>query len=101
MSGSGSSIILKLEELGHESLTAVEHSAAWLVGRAATTTQSLTDLTESSPLVKQAWVSGVASATAHGIPVAEIEHVGEAILSAARQLAAGLSQPAPTAPAAT
>jgi hypothetical protein len=92
------SIVEKLEQLGHEALTAVEHAAVWLVGKLAVANASLHDLETTSPWLRSAWDAGLASATAHGVPVVAIENVGEAILTAAKEFAAGLSQPAPTAP---
>lgn len=89
------SLIETLEEKGHEALTAVEHAAAWLVGKVATADVSLHALEASSPLVAEAIAMGEASARAHGIPIDAIENVGEAVLDAAKALAAGLSQPAP------
>lgn len=88
-------IVQKLEQLGHKCLDAVEHAAVWLVGNVAKAEQSLATLTADSPWLQVAWASGVASATAHGVPVVEIENVGEAILTAAKQFADGLSQGAP------
>ena len=85
-------IVQKLEQIGHEGLDAVEHAAVWLVGNIAKAEASLTALTANSPWIEAAWQSGVASATAHGIPVVAIENVGEAILAAARQFADGLAQ---------
>ena len=91
-------IVEKLEQLGHEALDAVEHAAVWLVGTVAKGEESLTTLTESSPLLLAAWNAGVASANYHGIPVLAIENAGAAILAAARAFADGLAQPAPVAP---
>lgn len=90
-------VVQKLEQLGHEALDAVEHAAVWLVGTVAKAAHSLETLTADHPLLQAAWQSGVASATAHGVPVVAIENVGEAILTVARQFADGLSQPAPKA----
>jgi hypothetical protein len=91
-------IVEKLEQLGHEALDAVEHAAVWLVGTVAKGEQSLATLAAESPLLQAAWRAGVASATAHGVPVAAIENVGSVILEAARQFADGLAQPAPVKP---
>jgi hypothetical protein len=93
------SIIEKLENFGHETLTAIEHGAVWLVGKLAVATDSLHALEADSPWLALAWNAGVASATAHGVPVAAIEDAGSAILAAAKNFAAGLSQPAPPAAA--
>lgn len=102
VTGSGSSpveapmtIVGKLEMWGHESLDAVEHAAVRLVGWCATTEQSLMTLAADHPILQTMWDEGVKSAEAHGVPVVEIEDVGSAILAAAKQFAAGLSQPAP------
>lgn len=86
-------IIEKLETLGHEALDAVEHAAVWLVGKIATASQSLHDLEASDPLVGEAIQAGIASATAHGVPVAAIENAGDAVVAAAKTFAAGLAQP--------
>jgi hypothetical protein len=91
-------IVEKLEQMGHEMLDAVDHAAVWLVGTVAKGEQSLATLAADSPLLQAAWQAGVASATAHGVPVTAIENVGAAILAAAKQFADGLSQPAPKAP---
>jgi hypothetical protein len=93
-------IVEKLEQLGHEALDAVEHAAVWLVGKAATTEASIETMVTGDPWLEAAWTAGVASATAHGVPVLAIENIGESILAAARQFAAGLTQPAPPVPAA-
>ena len=65
-------IVQKLEQLGHAVLDAVDHAAIRLVGFCATTEQSLQTLESNSPILKLVWDAGVASATAHGIPVAAI-----------------------------
>jgi hypothetical protein len=93
-------IVEKLEQRGHDALTAVEHAAVWLVGTAAKSEQSLATLTASSPLLQAAWKSGVASAAAHGIPVTVVENVGEEILAEAKAFASALSQPATPPPTA-
>ena len=93
-------IVQKLEQLGHAVLDAVDHAAIRLVGFCATTEQSLQTLESNSPILKLVWDAGVASATAHGIPVAAIEDVGAKILAAAKAFAEdGLSAPAPLPPA--
>jgi hypothetical protein len=94
------SIVQKLEQYGHEALTAVDHAAIRLVGFCATTEQSLANLTAESPILKLVWDAGVASATAHGIPVMAIENVFSQVLAAAQAFATdGLSQTAPIATA--
>jgi hypothetical protein len=92
-------IIQKLETVGHESLDAVEHAAAWLVGKVAMCGESLQTLEKSSPLFAEAWTAGVTAAEAHGVPVVEVEDVFVAVMTAAKTLAAGLSQTAPSAAA--
>ena len=87
-------IIEKLESVGHECLTALEHGAAWLVGTVATADTGLHALEATSPLVAAAIAAGEASAVAHGVPVTMIENAGDVLLSLAKQLAAGLAQPA-------
>ena len=85
----------KIEAVGHEALTAVEHGAAWLVGTVATAEQSLSTLEANSPLVKTAIDAGIASAQAHGVPVGAIETIGEEILALAKQFAGSLTAPPP------
>lgn len=89
-------IIEKIEDLGHEALDAIEHGAVWLVGTIATTASNLNKLEANHPLVIAAIAAGEKSAVAHGIPVQEIMDAGQAILTAAKQFAAGLAQPALT-----
>ena len=78
------SILAKIETEGRSVLTAVEHAAAWLVGRVAQAEQSLQTLEASSPLVASAIEAGEAYAASHGVPVAAVENVGDAVLAAAR-----------------
>lgn len=91
------SVITTLENAGHAALSAVEHAAAWLVGTVATAETSLATLKADSPLVAAAIAAGEASATAHGVPIAAIENVGEEVLAAAKELAAGLASSPPAA----
>jgi hypothetical protein len=93
-------IVEKLEQFGHETLDAVEHAALRVVAYCASTETSLKAMTAAHPLLLMAWDAGVASATAHGIPVIAIENIGGAVLAAAQQFAAGLSAPAPVVPVA-
>jgi len=95
MSSTTPTLFDKIENVGHEMLTAAEHGAAWLVGKVAVVATSLHDLEASSPLVKAAVDAGIVSATAHGIPVGAIESIGSEILELAKQLAGSLSAPAP------
>jgi hypothetical protein len=88
-------IVERLEQVGHEALTAVEHAAVWLVGKLATAETSLLALEADSPWLAEAWAEGVKSAEFHGVPVAAIENVGAAIMTAAVSFAAGLQQTAP------
>jgi hypothetical protein len=90
-------IIEKLEQFGHEALDAVEHAALRVVAYCAATETSLQAMTAAHPLLLMAWDAGVASATAHGIPVLAIENIGAAVLAAAKQFVAGIAQPAPVA----
>jgi len=85
----------KIETVGHEFLSAVEHAAAWLVGKVASADTSLHALEAASPLVAEAIAAGEASAAAHGIPVVAIEGAGETVLGLAKQLAGSLSAPPP------
>jgi hypothetical protein len=101
MSDPSMTIVQKLEQIGHEGLTAVEHAAVWLVGKVAVAEESLTTLTASSPLISEALAAGIASAEAHGVPVVQIENAGETVLAAATAFAASLSQPAPSPAPAT
>jgi hypothetical protein len=95
-------IIETLEAEGHAALSAIQHGAAWLVGKVATAETSLHALEAASPLIAEAVAAGEAAATAHGVPVQAIENAGELVLAEAKTLADGLSQPAqtPTPPAA-
>jgi hypothetical protein len=88
-------IIETLELRGHTALSAIQHAAKWLVGTAATESINLHDLVGSNAWVQQAWASGVKSAEAHGVPVVAMENAGEAVLAAAKDLAAGLAAPPP------
>jgi hypothetical protein len=95
------SIITTLEAEGHKALTAIEHAGAWLVGAVAQAEVSLLSLEKSSPLIAEAIAAGEASATAHGVPIVAVEDGFNAVMAAAKELAAGLTQPpAPAAPAA-
>ena len=94
------SLFEKIENVGHECLTAAEHGAAWLVGQVACAQASLATLEASSPLVAEAISAGIASANAHGVPVGAIENIGDEVLAGAKQLAASLASPPPL-PAAT
>lgn len=94
------SIITTLETEGHKALTAIEHAGAWLVGAVAQAEQSLTTLEASSPLVAEAVAAGEAAATAHGVPLVAVENIGEAVINAAKELAAGLTAQPPPPPAA-
>lgn len=94
-------VITTLENLGHAMMTAAEHAAAWLVGTVAQGETALNALEADSPLVATAIAAGEASALAHGIPVPAIAVAGEEVLALAKDLAAGLAQPAPAAAAAT
>ena len=93
------SIIEKLEQEGHQALTALEHAAVWLVGTVATAETGLHKLEADNPLLATAIQMGIASATAHGVPLTGLEALGNAVLDLAKDLAAGLAQPAPAAPA--
>lgn len=90
-----------IEAKGHTWLTAVEHAAVRLVGDVATAETSLSKIEESSPMFRDAWVAGQASAAAYGVPVMQIEGVFNAVMAAAKQFAASLSSPPPTPAAAT
>ena len=92
-------IIQKLELLGHEALSAAEHGAAWLVGKCAMGETALTGLLAYSPWLAAAEQAGIAAAAAHGVPVVAIEDIGSEILGLAKELAAGLAEPAPGVPA--
>ena len=52
-----------------------------------------------SPWIAAAVQAGIAAANAHGVPVATLEGIGEEVLALAKELAAGLSAPAPGVPA--
>ncbi len=95
-------IIEKLEQFGHETLTDLEHAACRLVGDITMASTALDELEATSPLVRVAIDAGIASANAHGVPLTLLANAGEAVLALAKELAASLSQPAPAAsPAAT
>lgn len=89
------SIITTLETEGQKAWTAIEAAGAWLVGVVAQTEHTLTSLEASSPLVAEAVAAGEAAATAHGVPVVAVENIGEAVITAAKELAAGLTVPPP------
>lgn len=91
-------IVEKLEQLGHETLTAIEHAAVQAVGWAAKEEASLQTLLKDNTFVRMVWDMGVASANAHGVPVTSIENIGEEIETAARQFIASLTAPPPAAP---
>lgn len=88
-------IVEKLEQLGHEALTAVEHAAVRAVGFAAKAETSLKTLLADNVYVRDLWDAGVASANAHGIPVTAIEDIAGEILAAAEAFIASLTQPPP------
>lgn len=92
------SIIDTLENAGKSALTAVEHAAAWLVGKAAQADASLHQLEADSPLVAEAIAAGKAAAESHGVPVDAIENAGLAVLGAAKNLAANLTKTASPVP---
>jgi hypothetical protein len=92
------SIITTLENEGHKALTAIEHAGAWLVGAVAQAEVSLSSLEASSPLIAQAIAAGEDSATAHGVPIVAVEDGFNAVMTAAKELASGLTAP-PPAPA--
>ena len=96
----GTSILTKLEDVGRSGLTWIEHGAAYLVGAAAAAEQSLQSLEAASPLVKVAIDAGRAAAMSHGVPLDAIEGAGDAVLEAAKALAAGLTQTGTAAPTA-
>ena len=93
------SIIDTLEIEGHAGLTAAQHGAAWLVGELAKGETALSSLEANSPWIASAVQAGIAAANAHGVPVATLEGIGEEVLALAKELAAGLSAPAPGVPA--
>jgi hypothetical protein len=89
----------KVEAEGQAALTAVEHGAAWLVGKAAQSATALSGLEASHPMVAEALQAGNAWAAAHGVPVAAISTAAASLLAAAQAFAGELTTAAP--PAAT
>jgi hypothetical protein len=89
------SIITTLENEGHAALTAIQHGAAWLVGKVASAETALASLTASDPIIAEAVAWGEAAATAHGIPIVAVENIFTAIMAAAQELVAGLTAPPP------
>jgi hypothetical protein len=88
-------IIQTLENYGHEALSLAQHGAAWLVGECAKGSTALAGLEASSPWIESAIQAGTAAANAHGIPMVALEGIGSEILALAKELANGLSAPAP------
>ena len=95
------SILDKIEAEGQKALTWTEHAANWLVGRIAQGSASLHSLEASSPYVAEAIGAGLAKAQAAGIPVGAFENAGEAVLAAAKAMAANLSVPTGPVPPST
>jgi hypothetical protein len=91
-------IIETLETEGHAALTWAQHAAAWLVGTVAVGEASLAKMEADDPLIAAAIEAGLQSAVAHGVPVTAIADMAGVVLGLARDLAAGLSQPAPGQP---
>jgi hypothetical protein len=93
-------IVQKLEQYGHEALTAVDHAAMRLVAFCATTEANLLTIEETYPFVKQALDWGNAAAAAYGLPMVPIENALASVLAAARAFADPPAMPPVPVPAA-
>ena len=89
------SLLATIIDDGTAALSAVEHAAAWLLGKLATGETALHQLTVESPLLSEAVVVGEAMAAAHGVPIAAIEGVGEKVLAATHAFATDLMHLSP------